>query len=263
MRRMMTSRRAALDGLARILDAGAPEELFTGPEEEAHSLYALLVDTARGRGSAHYWEICRTARRRGATPEYVVDRAAVLLATIEERRRTDLYRILGVPGLSSGETIREHWLELAKRHHPDVGGDGARFRRAQQAYEILRDPARRAEYERFWLRALGPFERVAPREDLPPLEVMAATVRPVRLPLVEEPAQPGAGPVRESAAPSIGPLAGADVTGVLARIAALLAPIGAADLERLRAELTRVIADLETARDELRALASLKLALDA
>jgi hypothetical protein len=27
------------------------------------------------------------------TPEYVVDRAVVLLATIEERRRADLYRI--------------------------------------------------------------------------------------------------------------------------------------------------------------------------
>src|SRR5881296_3004879 len=143
MERAMTGRRAALDGLARILDAGAPEELFTGPEREAHSLYGLLVDTARARASAHYWEICRTARRRGVTPEYVVDRAAVLLATIEERRRTDLYRILGVPPLSSGETIREHWLELAKQHHPDVGGDGARFRQAQQAYEILRDPARR------------------------------------------------------------------------------------------------------------------------
>src|SRR5438093_12690760 len=148
MRYGMANRRAALDGLGRILDAGAPEELFTGPEEEAHFLYGLLVDAARGRASSHYWEVCRMARRRGVTPEYVVDRAAVLLATIEERRRTDLYRILGVRPLPSGETIREHWLELAKRHHPDVGGDGARFRQAQQAYEILRDPARRAAYER-------------------------------------------------------------------------------------------------------------------
>src|SRR5437763_1801826 len=198
MERAMTGRRAALDGLARILDAGAPEELFTGPEREAHSLYGLLVDTARARASAHYWEICRTARRRGVTPEYVVDRAAVLLATIKERRRTDLYRILGVPPLSSGETIREHWLELAKQHHPDAGGDGARFRQAQQAYEILRDPTRRAEYERFWLRALGPFERVAPREDLPPLEVMAATARAARHRVVEGPPPPAAPvPVRE------------------------------------------------------------------
>ena len=257
MERAMTGRRAALDGLARILDAGAPEELFTGPEKEAHFLYGLLVDTARARASAHYWEICRTARRRGVTPEYVVDRAAVLLATIKERRRTDLYRILGVPPLSSGETIREHWLELAKQHHPDAGGDGVRFRQAQQAYEILRDPTRRAEYERFWLRALGPFERVAPREDLPPLEVMAATVRAERHAVVEGPPPPAA----PEPPPPVAELAGA--SGLLTRVAALLAPVGADEIERLRAELAGAVADLERVRDQLRTLASLKHALEA
>ena len=257
MERAMTGRRAALDGLARILDAGAPEELFAGPEREAHSLYGLLVDTARARASAHYWEICRTARRRGVTPEYVVDRAAVLLATIKERRRTDLYRILGVPPLSSGETIREHWLELAKQHHPDAGGDGARFRQAQQAYEILRDPTRRAEYERFWLRALGPFERVAPREDLPPLEAMAATARAARHPVVE--GQPP--PAAPEPPPPVAELAGA--SGLLTRVAALLAPVGADEIERLRAELAGAVADLERVRDQLRTLASLKHALEA
>ena len=259
MQRAMTGRRAALDGLARILDAGAPEELFTGPEDEAHFLYGLLVDTARARASAHYSEICRTARRRSVTPDYVVDRAAVLLATIEERRRTDLYRILGVPPLSSGETIREHWLELAKRHHPDVGGDGARFRQAQQAYEILRDPARRAEYERFWLRALGPFERVAPREDLPPLEVTAAAVRAAR-PVVAGP-HPAAPASAEPTPASVVEPAG--VGALLARVAALLAPVGADELARLRAEVASAIADLELAHDRLRTLAMLKLALEA
>ncbi len=259
MQRAMTGRRAALDGLARILDAGAPEELFTGPEDEAHFLYGLLVDTARARAAAHYWEICRTARRRSVTPDYVVDRAAVLLATIEERRRTDLYRILGVPPLSSGETIREHWLELAKRHHPDVGGDGARFRQAQQAYEILRDPARRAEYERFWLRALGPFERVAPREDLPPLEVTGAAVRAAR-PVVAGLPHPAAAAEPTPPASIVEP---AGVGALLARVAALLAPVRADDLERLRAELASATAELERARDQLHTLASLKHALEA
>src|SRR3989442_592616 len=258
MERAMSGRRAALDGLARILDAGAPEELFTGPEDEAHFLYGLLVDTARARDSAHYWEICRTARRRSVTPDYVVDRAAVLLATIEERRRTDLYRILGVPPLSSGETIREHWLELAKRHHPDVGGDGARFRQAQQAYEILRDPARRAEYERFWLRALGPFERVAPREDLPPLEVTAAGVRAAR-PVVAGPPHPAA-PAAAEPPPMV---ARAGVGALPARVAALPAPVRGDDLGRLRAELASATAELERARDQLHTLASLKHALEA
>lgn len=172
MRFGMGTRRAALDGLTRILEAGALEDLFTGPDEDAVFMYDLLVEVARGRGSACYWEICRTARRRGVTPEYVVDRAAVLLGSLEERRRIDAYRILGVEGMASPEVIRHRWLEFAKTGHPDVGGDTARFRRVKEAYELLRDPQRRSEYERYWLRALGPFERVAPRD--PDVE---ATVR--------------------------------------------------------------------------------------
>src|SRR6185369_6195412 len=163
------NRRAALDGLGKILDAGALEELFTGPEEEALFLYDLLLDATRGRASVYYWEICRTARRRGVSPEFVIDRALVLHATMVERQRTDLYRILGVPPLSSNDTIRRRWLDIAKLHHPDVGGDGAVFRQAKQAYDVLSDATRRGDYERFWLRALGPFERVTPAErELPP-----------------------------------------------------------------------------------------------
>src|SRR5262249_11122424 len=159
------NRRAVLDGLGRILDASGLEELFSGPDDEAAFLYDLLHDAARGRSSSHYWEVVPTARRRGGTPEYVIDRATVLSAAIGERRRTDLYRLLGVPPLASADVIRGRWLEVAKRHHPDVGGDGALFRRAKEAYEVLRDDARRMEYERFWLQALGPFERIAPAEE--------------------------------------------------------------------------------------------------
>jgi hypothetical protein len=157
-------RRLALDGLGKILDAGALEELFTGPAEEALFLYDLLHDATRGRASTYYWEIVRTARLRGVSPEYVIDRAVVLHATMVERRRTDLYRILGVPPLSSNDAIRRRWLEIAKVHHPDVGGDVAVFRLAKQAYDVLSDATRRGDYERFWLRALGPFERVAPAD---------------------------------------------------------------------------------------------------
>src|SRR5438128_12543861 len=163
----MRNRRLALDGLTKILDAGALEELFTGPDDEGAFLYDLLVDTARARRSYYYSEICRTARRRGVTPDYVVDRAVVLLGAMAERRRMDLYRILGIAPLSPGDVIRQRWLEVARTTHPDVGGDGVRFRQAKQAYAILRDPLRRAEYERFWLRALGPFERVVPADAVP------------------------------------------------------------------------------------------------
>ena len=80
------SRRAALDGLTRVLDAAGLEDLFGGPDEEALYLYHLVHEVVRGRSSPYYWEICRTARRRGVTPEFVIDRASVLLASIDERR---------------------------------------------------------------------------------------------------------------------------------------------------------------------------------
>jgi len=249
MGQLVSGRRAALEGLARILDAGAPEELFTGPEDDAIFLYDLLVDSARARASSYYWEICRTARRRGVTPEYVVDRAVVLLATIEERRRADLYRILGVPALSSGEMIRQRFLELAKQHHPDTGGDSALFRQAKEAYEILREPGRRVEYERFWLRALGPFERVAVRDDVPLVTAMTGT----------RPAAPRPTP---EPTPAVVPDAEPDgIRALFARADALLAPVATAEIAALRADLDGTIAELEKIRGELAALAAVKRAL--
>lgn len=255
MRFGMANRRAALEGLGRILDAGAPEDLFTGSDEEATFLYELLADTARARASSHYWEICRTARRRGVTPEYVVDRASVLLAAIVERRRTDLYRVLGVSPLASGEMIRERWLHVAKRLHPDTGGDAARFRQAKQAYEALRDPDRRAEYERFWLRALGPFERVAPADDGPLIEARspAPEERAVSEDHTARDAGGGAGIDRRIVLPR-----GQGVSALLHRVAAALAPVEEAHLRALASEVDVVVAELESIRDQLRAVGELK-----
>ena len=156
---MQRNRQAALDGLARILDANGLEELFAGSDDEVAFLCELLADASRGRSSSLHREIRRTARRRGVTPEYVADRAAVLRAAMDERRRGDLYRVLGVPPLATADVLRRRWIEFARANDPDAGGDVVRFRRVKDAWEVLRDPDRRARYERFWRGALGPFER--------------------------------------------------------------------------------------------------------
>jgi hypothetical protein len=277
------TRRAALDGLTRILDAGALEELFTGSDDDAAFVYDLLVEVARGRSSSCYWEICRTARRRGVTPEYVIDRATVLLGSIEERRRIDAYRILGVASLASPEAIRHGWIEFAKRGHPDVGGDPAQFRRVKGAYELLRDPQRRAEYERYWLRALGPFERVVPREpevgplrtrEAPPERRLAMVVK--RGALIEAPA-PAADPpgidgraraTEAPAAPAASAVPAPDATPpadepvtvsqVLGRVRGIVHQIDAGELAALRQRVTREIAELEGLRDTLAAVAAIK-----
>jgi hypothetical protein len=262
-----STRRAALDGMARILDAGALEELFTGPEHEAAFLYDLLVDVARGRQSTHYWEVCRTARRRHVTPEYVCDRAAILLASIEERRRTDLYRILGTEALAAPEVLRQRWLEVAKSHHPDVGGDPAAFRRAKEAYEILRDPERRAEYERFWLRAHGPFERVMPLDDV---GAVGARPAPVDRRVVMVMKRTGGAVTAEAPVPAplrdaralleriAGGPVGGEVLDLVARLEGAMQPVALSDLERLCREVDERIASLERARRDLEHLAALK-----
>ncbi len=279
------SRRAALEGLVRILDAAGLEELFGGPDDEALFLYHLLHEVTRGRSSPYYWEICRTGRRRGVTPEYVIDRACVLLASIEERRRTDIYRVLGVPPLASEETIKQRWHDVAKALHPDVGGDPSHFRQAKEAYEILRDGGRRAEYERFWLRAVGPIARLGDDDGVPAAPtasgIAARQVPERRVVMVAKRTPPAAAepvPVSESVRElrdatarlaevqadldrslddaGLGGLAG--MQALLARVGRLLAPVDADELAQARTEIEDGIARLEDVRAELAALAELK-----
>src|ERR1700691_239382 len=66
---------------------------------------------------------------------------------------TDLYVILEVEANCSNEDLKKSYRRLARQYHPDNNpGDAAaeaRFKEACQAYEILSDPARRANYDRF------------------------------------------------------------------------------------------------------------------
>ncbi|WP_300973656.1 DnaJ domain-containing protein [Sphingomonas sp. LHG3406-1] len=60
------------------------------------------------------------------------------------------YRTLGVDPEADEATIRTAYLAMMRRYHPDTGGGGSGQARAQEiiaAYEILRDPTRRAAYD--------------------------------------------------------------------------------------------------------------------
>lgn len=49
----------------------------------------------------------------------------------------DAYTILGIPKGSSLEVIKTAYRKLARRHHPDMGGDAEAFMRVQSAYDYL------------------------------------------------------------------------------------------------------------------------------
>jgi curved DNA-binding protein CbpA len=62
----------------------------------------------------------------------------------------NLYNVLGVAPNASDDEIKKVYRSLAMRYHPDrntAAGAEARFKSITKAYEILGDPAKRAEYD--------------------------------------------------------------------------------------------------------------------
>lgn len=62
----------------------------------------------------------------------------------------DYYNILGVDKNASPDEIKKAFRKLAHEHHPDKkSGDEAKFKELNQAYQILSDPKKRAQYDQF------------------------------------------------------------------------------------------------------------------
>jgi hypothetical protein len=58
------------------------------------------------------------------------------------------YDVLGVDATSTADQLRHAYRTAVKAAHPDTGGTPEAFARVQQAWEQLRDPQRRAAYDR-------------------------------------------------------------------------------------------------------------------
>lgn len=67
----------------------------------------------------------------------------------------DYYKILGVDKKASPEEIKKAYRKLALQHHPDKGGDEAEFKKINEAYQILSDPQKRAQYDQFGQAGFG------------------------------------------------------------------------------------------------------------
>ncbi len=68
----------------------------------------------------------------------------------------DYYEIMGVPEDAAPDDIKKAYRTLARKHHPDLNKDkdtGEKFKELGEAYEVLKDPAKREEYDQ--LRKYG------------------------------------------------------------------------------------------------------------
>jgi curved DNA-binding protein CbpA len=59
----------------------------------------------------------------------------------------DPYAVLGVPRGAPQVEIHAAYRAAVRRAHPDGGGSDAAFEAVQEAYEVLRDPTRRAAWD--------------------------------------------------------------------------------------------------------------------
>jgi len=65
----------------------------------------------------------------------------------------DYYELLGVSRTADDATIKSAYRKLAMQHHPDRNGgckdNEAKFKAISEAYECLKDPQKRAAYDRY------------------------------------------------------------------------------------------------------------------
>ncbi len=70
----------------------------------------------------------------------------------------DYYKTLGVPRTASDEDVKQAYRKLAVKYHPDRNGGSQdseeRFKAITEAYDILRDPQKRAAYDRYGVEGL-------------------------------------------------------------------------------------------------------------
>jgi molecular chaperone DnaJ len=70
--------------------------------------------------------------------------------------KADYYDVLGVSKDASADEIKKAFRKKAVEHHPDKeGGDEAKFKEVNEAYEVLKDDKKRQRYDQFGHAGVG------------------------------------------------------------------------------------------------------------
>ena len=69
--------------------------------------------------------------------------------------KRDYYDVLGVGKNASADELKKAYRKAAVEHHPDRGGDEAKFKEINEAYEVLKDDKKRQRYDQFGHAGVG------------------------------------------------------------------------------------------------------------
>lgn len=70
--------------------------------------------------------------------------------------KRDYYEVLGISKGASADEIKKAFRKLAVTYHPDKeGGDEAKFKEINEAYEVLKDQQKRQRYDQFGHAGVG------------------------------------------------------------------------------------------------------------
>lgn len=106
----------------------------------------------------HSSEPVNSEPRRGPAPKTLYRQAKIFNQQAEDERtvpeKRDYYTVLGVDRGAAKDEIKRAYRRLAKKYHPDLNQENQKeseeaFKEVSEAYEVLSDPQKRANYDRF------------------------------------------------------------------------------------------------------------------
>lgn len=145
--------RLRIDGLPRS-DQGQPADPGAAVYFELKGKPVSLACDKWSRVEDNVWAIAkhiealRGQERWGVGSVEQAFRGYMALPSIGESEASTWWRVLGVHANASVDQVKEAYRLLARKHHPDAGGDPEMFQRVQRAMERFESQARAAQQQK-------------------------------------------------------------------------------------------------------------------